>query len=74
MAAQMTRSKVGNRHKGKRSAHKKAYYNLYRQRYSGKLIRRKAKRQKRIEAAKLKPRHEHPSDLRRRKERSHLQK
>ncbi len=70
---QMQRMKVGNKHKGHRSMVKKSYYERFRQRYSGKLIRRRAKRQKGILAAKGKVKHLHPSDIRRMEGRKHLQ-
>ena len=63
---QMTRTKIGSRKKSRRSSHKKAYYATFRARYSGKLIRRRAKREKNRAIAKLRPKRETPSDLRRR--------
>jgi hypothetical protein len=70
---QMIRSKVGNKHKGHQSSRHGAYYENYRAKYQSKLIRRRAKRQRGIEKAKGKIKKEHPSDLRRRERRAHLQ-
>ena len=64
---QMTRSKIGSRHKLRRSVRKQPYYEKYRQRYSGKLIRRRGDRERRILAAKAHPEIGSPSQLRTRK-------
>ncbi len=63
------RSKVGNKHKGQRSMRKKVYYERFRQRYSGKLIRRRGDRERRRLAAKAHPEIGSPSQLRERKRR-----
>ncbi len=48
----MQRSKVGSRKKGRRSAKKKPYYAAYRAKNTGKQIRARANREKRIAASK----------------------
>lgn len=58
--------------KSHRSAVKRAYYERYKQRYSGKLIRRRGEQQKRILAAKAHPEIGSPSQLRLRKKRGLL--
>lgn len=62
--------KVGGRSKkGRQSAKNKSYYEKFRQQYSGKLIRRRAKREKRLQAVKEHPEIGSPSQLRLRKKR-----
>lgn len=72
--AEMTRAKVGNRKKARRSSHDKPYYTRYRERYSGKLIRRKADRLNRIKAAREHPDIGSPSQLRMRIKNGQLEK
>jgi hypothetical protein len=62
--AQMQRSKVGSRKKGRRSAKKKPYYTAYRSRYSGKLIRARGKREKQIAFFEANPTQGSPSQIR----------
>ncbi len=71
---QMQRSKVGSRKKGRRSAKHKTYYANFKAMYTGKLIRRRAKREKRIAAAKEHPEIGSPSQLIERKRRGILGK
>ena len=70
---QLQRPKIGNRAKGRQSAHNRAYYENYRRLYASKLIRRREKRLKGLEANKGKPKRKHPSDVRRAQRRLRLQ-
>jgi hypothetical protein len=75
--AQMQTSKVGSRKKQRRSAHKKGYYQNFMTRYSGKLIRRRGKREKQLAFFEANPTAGSPSQVRlriklkRKKERKH---
>lgn len=62
----MAKQKAGSK-KLRRSSADKGYYARFKEQYSGKLIRRKANRQKRIEAARLHPEIGSPSQLRQRR-------
>lgn len=62
-------AKVGGRKKLRRSSKKKSYYEQYRQGYTGKQIRRRAKREKNLKAVKEHPEIGSPSQLRQRKKR-----
>ncbi len=64
--AQMMKSKVGSRKKGRRSSKKKPYYAAYRAKNVGKQIRARANREKRIAAAKEHPEIGSPSQLKHR--------
>lgn len=64
MAQQIQRAKVGSRKKGMRSARKRPYYQAFRTRYSGKLIRRRGKRDKQIAFFEANPTAGSPSQIR----------
>jgi hypothetical protein len=69
---QMQRAKVGNRHKARRSSKDKDYYKRYRMMYSGKLIRRRGNRERRLKAANEHPEVGSPSQLKLRKKAGRL--
>lgn len=60
----MTRAKVGNRKKGRRSSHKKGYYSNFAVRLTGKKLRKKHDRSKRLAAAVRHPEIGSPSQIR----------
>lgn len=64
MAQQMQQTKIGSRKKQRRSAHHKSYYQTFRARYSGKLIRRRARREKQVAFFKANPKAGSPSQVR----------
>lgn len=65
--AQMQSSKVGSRKKGRRSAHSKPYYQAYRAKYSGKLIRQRGRREMQIAFFEANPTAGSPSQVRMRR-------
>jgi len=65
--SQLQSPKVGSRKKGRRSAHSKAYYQTFRVRYSGKLIRRRARRERQLAFFEEHPEAGSPSQVRMRR-------